>query len=164
MLDNATLGERPPEIASGLEVASAVLDAGSFGSSASEIARIDAAYADATATSDPAGRSAIGLSLSFMKPSKGSPPCFHHAPLRSTRLDLTPEAFAIASTAYLGEAAVALSDDRVNGTPIRAPIAAQARRSGSLVTPSGTGVPPPPMRGAASWSRVRWASAASESF
>jgi hypothetical protein len=47
VLDNATLGERPTEIATSLDVASAVLDAGSFGSSASEIAQIDAAYAQA---------------------------------------------------------------------------------------------------------------------
>jgi hypothetical protein len=53
VLDNATLGERPPEIASSLDVASAVLDAGSFGASASEIARIDAAYAGAS-TATPA--------------------------------------------------------------------------------------------------------------
>ncbi len=60
VLDNATLGERPPEIAASLDIASAVLDAGSFGASASEIARIDAAYAEATAvTTPPAGRNAV---------------------------------------------------------------------------------------------------------
>jgi hypothetical protein len=61
VLDSATLGERPPELAASLDVASAVLDAGSFGASAPEIARIDAAYADATpeAASSPAGRDAV---------------------------------------------------------------------------------------------------------